>query len=89
MGEMADYMLNGDDCKGCGEYLGDGPGYPRLCGACDAQAEAKFMEILKATVHRCPDCGKRLRSPEGVVRHRIDKHSPSPRTPLINTEVAP
>lgn len=35
MGEMAEYMLNGDDCQGCGEYLGDGPGFPRWCASCD------------------------------------------------------
>lgn len=34
MGEMAEYVLNGDDCEGCGEYLGDGPGFPRRCSAC-------------------------------------------------------
>lgn len=32
MGEMADYMLNGDDCEGCGMYLGGGgSGFPRYC----------------------------------------------------------
>lgn len=34
MGKMADYMLNGDDCEQCGEYIGPGPGHPRNCG-CD------------------------------------------------------
>jgi len=38
MGEMADYMLNGDDCEWCGVYLGEGPGYPRKCSDC-AQEE--------------------------------------------------
>ncbi|MFA9204908.1 MAG: hypothetical protein ACEQSH_00470 [Bacteroidia bacterium] len=34
MGEIADAMINGDDCEGCGQYLGDGHGYPRRCYAC-------------------------------------------------------
>lgn len=34
MGEYADYMLNGDDCQYCGEYLGEGDGYPRSCKSC-------------------------------------------------------
>ncbi len=37
MGEMADYMLNGDDCQSCGEYLGDGDGCPRNCASCEAE----------------------------------------------------
>ena len=36
MGEMAEYMLNGDDCEMCGIYLapekyGPADGYPRYC----------------------------------------------------------
>lgn len=38
MGEMAEYLLAGDDCQICGEYLGDGPGYPRTCEACEPPA---------------------------------------------------
>lgn len=34
MGEIADGMLNGDFCQYCGEYLGEGDGYPRTCHAC-------------------------------------------------------
>ena len=32
---MADYILDGDDCQECGEYIGEGDGYPRSCGGCD------------------------------------------------------
>lgn len=39
MGEYADYILNGDDCQYCGEYLGEGDGYPRSCEACAADEE--------------------------------------------------
>jgi len=35
MGEYADYMLNGDDCQSCGEYIGDGDGFPRNCSDCE------------------------------------------------------
>lgn len=34
MGEYADYMLNGDDCQVCGEYMGEGDGYQRTCAGC-------------------------------------------------------
>ncbi len=37
MGEIADMMLEGDLCAGCGVYMdGDGDGFPRYCSAsCD------------------------------------------------------
>jgi hypothetical protein len=34
MGEYAEYILNGDDCQYCGEYLGEGDGIPRTCRSC-------------------------------------------------------
>ena len=35
MGEMADYMINGDDCQQCGMPLEDeGEGFPRSCTDC-------------------------------------------------------
>ena len=39
MGEIADMMLEGFLCEGCGEWMGDdeGPGYARLCAACRRQ----------------------------------------------------
>lgn len=39
MGEYAEYMLNGDDCQFCGEYLGEGDGFPRSCSGCDDEDE--------------------------------------------------
>jgi len=36
MGEIAEYMLDGDDCQECGEPFMDGesPGHPRTCEGC-------------------------------------------------------
>lgn len=31
MGEIADSLLNGECCEGCGEYLGGGTGLPQYC----------------------------------------------------------
>jgi hypothetical protein len=39
MGEYADYILNGDDCQECGQYIGEGDGFPRTCKACQKQGE--------------------------------------------------
>lgn len=41
MGEIADMMINGLMCEGCGEYMDDHdePGYPRRCESCARQYE--------------------------------------------------
>jgi hypothetical protein len=38
MGEIAEMMLEGRMCQGCGELLSDdAPGHPRTCAACSAE----------------------------------------------------
>jgi len=37
MGDIADQIINGDMCEYCGDYLGPGDGYPRLCGGCNLE----------------------------------------------------
>lgn len=38
MGEMANYLINGDDCEGCGmPFDTPGDGYPRKCASCKAE----------------------------------------------------
>jgi hypothetical protein len=49
MGEMAEYMLNGDDCQSCGEYLGEGDGFPRNCAACDDGEDDDYAKALAQT----------------------------------------
>lgn len=34
MGDVADMMLDGTLCEGCGVYMGDECGFPRLCSSC-------------------------------------------------------
>jgi len=46
MGEMAEYLLNGDDCSSCGEYIGEGDGFPRECAGCRG-AEPEDTEPTK------------------------------------------
>lgn len=31
---MADAIINGEFCQVCGEYIGEGLGYPRTCDNC-------------------------------------------------------
>ncbi len=35
MGEIADSIINGDVCEECGEWIGEGDGYPRKCSSCE------------------------------------------------------
>lgn len=37
MGEIADSIINGDFCQYCGEYMGEGDGFPRSC--CEEEDE--------------------------------------------------
>lgn len=89
MGEMADYILDGDDCQECGEYLGPGDGFPRTCASCRsqakvAQAPAFRTPVLDArmvmltlpanTTVRCPVCNRKVRA-IGYVDHQRDTHS--------------
>ena len=37
MGEIADMMLEGQMCQGCGEILGQGDGYPVFCKGCQRE----------------------------------------------------
>lgn len=34
MGEAAESLTEGIFCQGCGEYMGEGGGYPTLCDSC-------------------------------------------------------
>lgn len=33
MGEIADMMLDGTLCEGCGAFIGEGDGFPQYCSA--------------------------------------------------------
>lgn len=35
----ADAIINGDICEICGENLGEGAGYPRMCRRCENEVE--------------------------------------------------
>ena len=45
MGDMTEMIMNGDCCQVCGDYLGDGDGYPMTCTYC-------HQEIMKWEVKK-------------------------------------
>lgn len=74
MGEIADMMLDGTMCQGCGVWLHDGedgPGFPGLCPDCK-QGERSNKLPATAKVN-CPACGKRVKE-VGLKDHQRDAH---------------
>lgn len=71
MGEIADMMLEGVLCEGCGEYMGGGGIGPRRCIAC-RPAKMRAVES-QAQPHKCK-CGKRFKYASALKQHRRDKH---------------
>ena len=64
MGEIADLMINGFLDSETGELIdGDAPGYPR-----------RKRRSRVDSRPRCPICGKRCKTAQGVRDHVKDKH---------------
>ena len=73
MGDIADAMLDGSLCEGCGVYMGDDVGYPRKCSACSR--EERKASAPPAAIHAdCPYCGKRVKA-AGLQMHVDAKHA--------------
>lgn len=79
MGEIADMMIDGTLCEGCGVHLDDEPaGYPRRCADCQkdertSNIHAGPVALAKSQKVKCHICGKRV-SPEGLKQHKDAKH---------------
>jgi hypothetical protein len=70
MGEQADFLLNGDDCAGCGvPFRNAGIGIPRYCAGCEPRGDS--AGISKPYV--CPVCARRFASEFALGRHRQAK----------------
>ena len=81
MGEIADMMLDGTLCEGCGVYIdGEAQGFPRYCskecaaasGFTPAHYKSDPNEVKKKMV-ACPTCGKRVQK-IGLANHMKDAH---------------
>jgi endogenous inhibitor of DNA gyrase (YacG/DUF329 family) len=85
VGEIADMMLDGELCAGCGAYIDDdgGEGFPRHCSPqCARDSGADTLTMTRKERHaarqgdrvRCPICRKRVKS-VGLGDHVRDIHS--------------
>lgn len=68
MGEIADMMIDGDLCEGCGVWIGEGQGYSRTCHAC--QSEGVTVNKKKVT---CKICNKKVKK-KGLRDHNRVVH---------------
>lgn len=87
MGEVAEMMMDGTLCEGCGVFLNAvAPGYPCYCKGCkrDRSADAVKDSQAKAEQHgglaklpriKC-ECGRWI-SPRGMQAHRHAMHAGS------------
>jgi hypothetical protein len=83
MGEIAEMMLDGTLCEGCGEFLDRGsPGFAQYCGGCrpaasQAHGSLRYQQNVEARARKteaCPECGKRFRKAIAVEDHRRAVH---------------
>lgn len=90
MGDVADMMLDGTLCEGCGCYLGASSDSPKRCDDCRLSSFEAHMEAANASDSEraaknrvtaalrakaaCPYCAKRV-SIAGIVDHVKAKHA--------------
>lgn len=82
MGEIADMMLDGVLCAGCGAAIdGEESGYPRYCskrcaGEHDAANEHRMqVKVVRGQANKvpCPTCGRKVKA-VGLADHQRDAH---------------
>ena len=86
-GEIAEMMLEGILCQGCGEFIGDydgeGLGFPGFCAGC--QPDNDGPELLVGMTERkpigCPDCKRRFKTHAASIQHWRDKHDKTKHKP--------
>lgn len=81
MGEIAEMMLDGTMCEGCGEFMnigGEPAGYPVRCAACgeepDDSEPTNYRPPKTVLCREHPSCERRFRTQEAATQHWINKH---------------
>lgn len=70
MGDIADMMLDGILCEGCGVYLdGIAPGYPRYCHSCSKNTVHSNITKPARIKIKCRICGKPCKGEYGLSEH--------------------
>ena len=79
MGEIAEMMLDGTMCEGCGEFMnigGEPAGYPVRCAACSEEPDDSQPVNYRPKTVCCPHvgCGKMFHTSQAAAQHWRDKH---------------
>lgn len=74
MGEIADMMLDGTLCQGCGVYIGECGGYPVSCDGCADENDSEQQQRKRGVRDKCQHC-ERWIAPSGMQQHMEAKHS--------------
>jgi DNA-directed RNA polymerase subunit RPC12/RpoP len=69
MGDIADMMLDGILCEGCGVYMGGNIGFARRCGSCKREESQPRPDERVP----CKVCGRRVKF-IGMSNHMKDAH---------------
>lgn len=77
MGEYAELMLDGTCCSSCGEYLGEGDGFPVQCAGCAPERFPKSRKRIAEAINEAVD--------HHTIRYRVRE----PGTDLNGGKVAP
>lgn len=79
MGEIAEMMLDGTLCEGCGEYIGSDAGYPQYCSPeCAGDRSdplpppARGKRRRNTGAFECK-CGRKLGTAEALYQHQQAK----------------
>ena len=77
MGDIADMMLDGDMCQGCGEIL-NGNGFAQFCKSCQKDMDLdmygdKKKPVINQKKVKCDHCGKKVKE-TGLAMHIKDVH---------------
>jgi hypothetical protein len=87
MGDIADMMLDGTLCEGCGVFLDEDneSHVPRRCRACQesehiAEIHHGTMQLASEMRVTCKQCGKRVKH-AGLKDHQRAKHGLPPSEP--------
>ena len=82
MGEIAEMMLDGTLCEGCGEYIGADACYPQYCSPECAADRGLPIEphkpIQEKKRHECTTCGKKFQRIRHLKQHWFAKHEGPP-----------
>jgi hypothetical protein len=79
MGEIAEMMLDGTLCEGCGTFMGESVGYQQRCLSCRKDGRVDALRTTAHVHHRaqkmpCTTCGKRVKV-AGLNDHMRDAHA--------------